>query len=344
MSTRVLLTIVAIAALVCLIGAIASWTAFVRSWLTAALTWGTLPLGAIAVLMTHGLTGGRWGEASRPVWLALAASMPIFALALLPLLFALDQLFVWTQPAQELSAVVRRKTAYLNEPFFIVRTLVYFAIWLVLPWLLGVWRPRPGTVVHAPGLILWLFALTFFSYDWLLSLEPEFYTDIMGLVLAIGAAAACVAVGLLVSVRHLSPEVRTDIANIWLALLLGWGFLVFSQFIVIWSANLPHEIGWFLARREGPWPAVNLVALLLFLVLPFAILLSGAAKRDHRWLTLAAASCLAGHVLYVQYLVLPAFDQQLIAQLWLGPAAVLVLGAVFAWAVSRRLTPAGMPP
>ncbi len=343
MSTRVLLTLVALAALLCLIGAFAAWPAFVRSWLTATLTWGALPLGAVAVLMTHGLTGGRWGDDSRPVWLALAASMPVFALALVPLLFALEPLFSWTRPQSELPAVVARKTAYLNEPFFAIRTLVYLAIWLALPWLLGVWR-RPGRAIHAPGLIAWLLALTFFSYDWLLSLEPEFYTDIMGLILAIGSSAACLAVGLLVSVRHLAPAVRSDLANIWLALLLGWVFLVFSQFIVIWSANLPHEIGWFLARREGPWPAVNAVALALFFALPFAVLLSSAAKRDAHWLTLAAASCLAGHVLYVQYLVLPAFDEQLAAQLWLGPAAVIALGAAFAWIVGRRLTPAGMAP
>lgn len=342
--SRVLLIVLAIAAIACLYGAIAEWPAFVRSWLTATLTWGALPIGAVAVLMTHGLTGGRWGDASRPLWIALAASMPLFALALLPLLLGLDSLFSWTRPPAELPDVVARKTAYLNEPFFIIRTLVYLVVWLGLTWLLGVWRQRTPGAVHAPGLIVWLFALTFFSFDWLLSLEPEFYTDIMGLILATGSTAAGFAVALLLGVRHLEPAMRKDLANIWLALLLGWGFLAFSQFIVIWSANLPHEIGWYLARREGPWPMVNLVALTLFLVLPFAVLLSSAAKRDANWLTLAAASCLAGHVLYVQYLVLPAFDENLGAQLWLGPAAVLVLGGLFAWAVGRRLAPAGMAP
>ncbi len=344
MSRRVILIVLAVATLACLYGAIAAWPAFVRSWLTATLTWGALPIGAVAVLMTHGLTGGRWGEDSRPLWLALAASMPVFAVALLPLLFGLESLFSWTRPPAELPDVVARKTAYLNQPFFVVRTLVYLVVWLGLAWLLGAWRRRTPGALHAPGLIVWLFALTFFSFDWLLSLEPQFYTDIMGLILATGTTAAGFAVALLLGVRHLAPDVRKDLANIWLALLLGWGFLAFSQFIVIWSANLPHEIGWYLARREGPWPAVNLAALGLFLVLPFAILLSSAAKRDATWLTLAAASCLAGHVLYVQYLVLPAFEHNLTAQLWLGPAAVLVLGAVFAWVVGRRLAPAGMAP
>lgn len=344
MSMRVLLAILAVAALACLYGAIADWPAFARSWLTATLTWGAIPLGAIGVLMTHGLTGGRWGDESRPVWVALAASMPIFALALLPLLFGLDALFSWTRPAAELPDVVRRKTAYLNEPFFIVRTIIYLVIWLALPWLLGVWRRRPSGVVHAPGLIAWVFALTFFGYDWLLSLEPQFYSDIIGLILVTGTVGAGFAVAMLLAVRHFAPDVRKDLANIWLAVLMGWGFLVFSQFIIIWSANLPHEIGWYLARREGPWPVVNAVALLLFLVLPFAVLLSGAAKRNRSWLTIAAASCLAGHVLYVQYLVLPAYEDHLSAQFWLGPAAVLVLGAVFAWAVGRRLAPAGMAP
>lgn len=339
-STRILLAVVALAGLACLAGAILDWSAFVRGWLVAALTWGAVPLGAVAVLMTHGLTGGRWGEASRPVWLALAASMPVFAVAMVPLLFGLDELFSWTRPASELPEVVQHKRAYLNTPFFIARAFVYFGVWLVLAWLLSAGRGG----FHAPGLILWVFTLTFFGYDWLLSLEPEFYSDIVGLILVTGTASTGFAVALLIAVRHLEPGVRRDLANLWLALLLGWAFLVFSQFIIIWSANLPHEIGWYLARREGPWPLVNGVALLLFLVLPFAVLLSNRAKRSANWLTLAAASCLAGHVLYVPYLVLPAFDEPAIAQAWLSPAAVVVLGAAFAWVVGRRLAPAGMAP
>lgn len=137
MTARIVLTVVALAALASLYGAFADWAAFARSWLAAALTWGAIPLGAVAVLMTHGLTGGRWGDDSRPVWRALAASMPLFALAMLPLLFALDELFSWTRPVAELPEVVQRKKAYLNEPFFLVRSAIYFACWLALPWLVG---------------------------------------------------------------------------------------------------------------------------------------------------------------------------------------------------------------
>lgn len=336
MNTR-LLSAVSIAALAaCMFGAIYSWPAFLRSWLVAALAWGALPLGALAVLMTHGLTGGAWGERSGPVWSALAATMPLFAMAMLPLLFGLHELFSWMAPAEELAEVVRHKTLYLNEPFFILRTLFYLIVWLGLPWLLGVWGGR-RRAVHAPGLILWVLTITFFGVDWFMSLEPEFYSDVFGLMLVTGSVAAAMAAGLLLAGDHIDTGIRQDLANLWLAVLLAWAFMVFAQLIIIWSGNLPHEIGWYINRQHPPWAFVGRVALFMFLFLPFAILLSSAAKRSRLWIRTATLSCLAGHVLYMHWLVLPAFDKQLAAQYWLSPAALIALGAGFLWIVYPRL-------
>lgn len=320
----------------CVYGAIFAWPAFLRSWLAATLTWGALPVGAIAILMTHGLTGGAWGQQSRPVWLALAAAMPLFIIAMLPLLFGLDQLFSWTRPEAQLPEDVRHKLLYLNQPFFIARSAVYFVIWLALTWLLGVWRGRSRRV-YAPGLILWVFAVTFFGIDWLMSLEPEFYSDVFGLMLISGTAASSLAFGLLLAVTNLEPAIRQDLANLWLAVLLGWLFMVFSQLIIIWSGNIPHEIIWYLHRHKFPWRIVNGAAFALYLVLPFAILLSTAAKRTRKWLVIATALSLTGHLLYVQWLVMPAFENWLPAQYWLDPAALIALGAGFVWLVGKRL-------
>jgi len=336
MSARAPAMVGAVAVLVCLFGAVFAWPAFLRSWLTATLLWGAVPLGALGVLMTHGLTGGAWGDRTHGVWIALVATMPLFALALLLLLPGLGVLFPWTQPAEQLPEIVQRKTLYLNIPFFVVRSLLYVVIWVGLVWLLGAWRGR-ARAVNAPGLILWVFSLTFFGFDWVLSLEPRFYTDVFGLMLVTGSAGAAMALGLLLAAPLVEPPLRRDLANLWLAVLLAWAFMTFAQYIIVWSANMPHEIEWYLARQEGPWSAVNFLALALFLVLPFFILLSNAAKGHPRWLTIAGVSCLAGHVLYVHWLVVPAFGDTLAAQYWLTPAAVLALGAGFVWLIARRL-------
>lgn len=335
MNSRLLIGIGLLALAVNIVGAVIAWPAFLRSWLVASLTWGALPLGALAVLMTHGLTGGEWGRVSRPIWQALAAGMPLFILIMIPLLFGLDQLFSWTRPVEQLPTLVQRKTLYLNEPFFILRTLFYLLVWLVLAWLLGIWGGRERNV-QAPGLILWVLTITFFGFDWLMSLEPKFYSDIFGLMLVTGTAATAMAAGLLLAMRQTQPAIRQDLANLWLAVLLGWAFMVFAQFIIIWSGNLPDEIVWYLHRRQWPWQLLGWVALLLFLLLPFTILLSNAAKRGRNQLMLATLSCLAGHVLYVHWLVLPAFEEQYSAQYWLDPAALIAIGAGFLWIIKTH--------
>lgn len=310
---------------------------FAPGWLAAVLVWGSLPLGALAILMVHRLTGGRWGEAGGAQWLLLAATLPLFAAALLPLLAGMPSLFAWTQPAETLPHLVRNKLAYLNTPFFILRTLAFFALWLWLARALSTRRAQRGRM-PAAGLLLWLLALTFFAFDWFMSLEPEFYSDIYGLMLAAETTATAFAWALLFGAQHMDPDARRDIANLWLGVLLGWAFFAFSQYIVIWSANLPDEIGWYIHRSRGLWRAVSVISFALFFVLPFAVLLSGKAKGSGRWLVFAAASCLLGHVLQIGWLILPPFDDSGLWSLLLLAVLVSLFGAVL-FAGHRRGEP-----
>jgi hypothetical protein len=335
--TRPLIPIIGLVALLlCAIGAFYDWAAFLRSWLVASLTWGALPLGAIAVLMTFGMTGGAWGQASQTVWRALAMTMPLFALAMLPLLFGTDELFSWTRPPSELPEVVRRKLLYLNEPFLLVRWAIYVVVWLGLAWLTA-YKARLAKHIAAPGLILWVFTLTFFSTDWYMSLEPEFYSDVFGLERICAMAASGMAAGLWILAPHVTPAIRKDIANIWLAVLLSWAFMGFSQLIIIWSGNIPDEIVWYIHRAEGGWHWVGRASFVLFMLIPFVILLSTAAKQSRTWLRIAAGICLAGYVLQTQWMVLPAFEEWRSAQSWLDPAALVAIGSGFVWMVGRSL-------
>ena len=329
--TRPMTVIIGLAALaICVVGAFQDWTAFLRSWLTAALTWGALPLGAVAVLMTHGMTGGAWGKQSQHVWRALAGTMPLFALAMIPLLFGIDELFSWTRPPSELPEVVRRKLLYLNEPFFLLRWGVYFIAWLGLAWLFA-WRTRFAKKLAAPGLILWVFTLTFFSVDWFMSLEPKFYSDVFGLERICAMTSAGMALGIWLLAPQLPPSVRMDVANIWLTILLSWALMGFSQLIIIWSGNIPDEIIWYVHRAEGDWHWIGRLSFILFMLIPFAILLSTAAKQSQRWLRIAATICLLGYVLQTQWMVLPAFQGWRTVQTWTDPVALVALGAGFLW-------------
>lgn len=338
MSTRLIWAPALLTFGLAVLGLVTDSQAFLQSWLAAALTWGMLPLGAVAVLMTHRLTGGRWGELSRPVWVALAATMPLFAITLLPLLFGLEVLFPWTQPAELLPEVVRNKRLYLDEPFFIGRALFYFLVWLGLSWTQGCsdYCQRPATIRLPPaaGLILWVLTITFFGFDWFMSLEPRFYSDVFGLMLCMGAVSAAMAAGIL-----FNPAVdndgadtggRRDIANLWLSVLLGWAFMAFSQYIIIWSGNLPDEIGWYLNRSAGAWRTVSMVSFGLFFLLPFMVLLSRAAKSSRGWLITAAVVCLAGHILQILWLILPAFERWQGIQLLIAPGLIVTLGATYA--------------
>ncbi|MBB3230942.1 hypothetical protein [Halomonas stenophila] len=331
---RPVVFIVAAALAVCLLGIVLDARVLVQAWLAACLTWGMLPLGAQAVLLIHGLTGGAWGDASRHLWQALASTTPLFLLVMLVPLVGMGALMPWMAPLETLPEVVQHKRLYLNAPFFVARNLIYALIWGGLAWWLCRPPQRQGKIA-APGAILWVLAVTFFGFDWFMSLEPTFYSDVFGLELMTIAVSSAMALGLLLEAPALRPAIRGDIANLWLAMLLGWAFMAFSQLIIIWSGNLPHEIGWYLKRSTTGWQALGRLAFALFLFVPFVMLLSSALKRHARWLRIAAAVCLVGHVLHMQWLIWPAFSARLDHQAWLGPAALIAVGGLGYLGVSR---------
>ncbi len=320
----------------CIIALFLDAGTFAYAWLAATLTWGLLPLGALAALMTAGLAGGGWSELSRGAWRSLAACLPLFALALLPLLiFARGALFPWVQPVDQLDEVVRKKLLYLNVPFFSVRTVVYFAVWLVLAYLMGVWNParRAGGTLCVAGLVALLYTLSFFTFDWLLSLEPKFYTDVFGLWLIntiVAGAAALVVLALGGLSDSVAVSRRADLANLWLAVLLGWLFMAFAEYIVVWEGNIPHEIEWFLRRGTTVWAVVIGLVFLLLFALPFLALLFRWVKHRGRALQWVAAISLTGYVLQVQWWILPATEEDAWQLAWMAPVSIMTLGAVMA--------------
>ena len=300
-------------------------------------------LGALAALGCFQLTGGHWGELARPALLALLGLLPIALLGLVPALFDLAQVFDWAQPVALLPEVVRRKQPYLNAPFFIARTVGFALLWLLLAL---VYRRRGTAAAPVPALgaltlVLWVPSITFFAFDWIMSLEPTWYSDVLGLIFGAGAVAPALAAVLLMLPelpgRPDSPPVqgRQDLANLLLTAVLMWIFLHFSQFIIIWSSNLPHEIGWYLHRMS---PALGLLAALMvvaYFLLPFLGLLAPSRKQRRRPLRRIAACVLVGHLLHSYWLMVPSLPEPGLVTILL-PAPLLVLGGLAAAHLARH--------
>lgn len=310
----------------CLAGALLAPRQFFASYLFAFLFWSGFPLGSLALVMLHHLVGGDWGRLLRRLLEAGLRTMPLVALLFLPVLAGLGEIYPWAR-AGEADAVLEHKRPYLNAPFFAARAAVYFAAWTGLAALLGGWSRRQDEtgdprllrrfrLVSGPGLVLFGLTATFASVDWAMSLEPRAYSSIYGMLFMAGqglSALAAAAVGLAALSRRpplsrvASPARLMDVGNLLFAFVLLWAYLNFSQFLILWSGNLPDEIPWVLSRGRGGWPAAAAFLLVFHFAVPFFLLLVRRAKRSALALGAVAGGLLAMRLVDVFWLVAPAF-------------------------------------
>jgi hypothetical protein len=325
---------VGIAALIAVVvGAFFNWPRFVQAWLIAILIWIGLPLGAWPTLMTHNLTGGGWGEICRPALKAMVATLPLFAIGFIPLLIGVDHVFRWAAPAETLPEVVRHKSYWLNQWELIGRTFVYFVVWLVFAWRLEVLRPsalRPSRL-SAGGLVVWGFSLTFFAFDWFLSINPRFYSDIFGLIYLTTVLLPVPAVLFFsLGLEERRPDnVRTsqiqDLANLWESAIIGWIVMIFSQYLLIWNGNIPDEIRWYIDRSQGGWSILAwILGALIGLV--FLGLFLRPIKKSRVWLMALGAMMLGAYILFIYWMVMPAYAPRDMAIYWYEPVAFLAVG------------------
>jgi hypothetical protein len=311
---------------VCIAGAIHDRGEFFRSYLVAFLFWIGITLGCLALLMVQHLTGGNWALVIRRILEAGSRTLPLMAVAVLPLLAGMKTLYAWSLPGQT-EPVILSKHLYLNSNFFIIRTIFYFACWFSLMYLLNrasreedaggnasLWARMEG--LSGGGLVLYGLTVTFASVDWVMSLEPRWYSTIYGLLFMVGQALAALAFSITVLIwlsdrEPLSEAVRPsyfqDLGSFLLAFVMLWAYLEFSQFLIIWGGNLSEEIPWYIRRMQGVWGAVGLLLVLLNFALPFFLLLFRNVKRRKGSLLLVAALVLLMRLVDMYWMVLPAF-------------------------------------
>ena len=311
------------------IGAFVNIDQFIQSWLVGFLFCLGLSLGSLALLMLQHLSGGQWGLVGRRVFEAGSRTLPLVVLLFVPVALRLPTLFEWARPEAAENVVIHAKAGYLNPTFFLIRAVIYFAFWLVLVTLLNRWsaeqdRGQATTpadsvrfrTVSAPGLLFLVITVTFASVDWIMSLDPEWFSTIFGLLTIVGWGLTTFALTIFVLSRLeregtvtdiLKPRHFHDLGKLMLAFVMLWAYLSFSQFLIIWSGNLPEEIPWYVRRTTGTWGWVAISLVLGHFVIPFVLLLSQDLKKRSGLLAGVAMFVIAMRLVDLIWLVEPEF-------------------------------------
>jgi hypothetical protein len=314
------------------VGAFLNLDQFFRSWLIGYLFVLGITLGCLALLMLQHLSGGQWGLVSRRIFEAGSRTLPVVALLFIPILFGMRPLFPWARPeVVQADRILQQKAPYLNVPFFTLRAVGYFAFWMLCMFLLNKWsaaQDRGETAVtpadsvrfrtiSAPGLLFLVLTVSLASVDWVMSLDPYWYSTIFGLltVVAYGLSALSFTIAVLALLHRagalgnvLVPRHFHDLGKLLLAFVMLWAYLAFSQFLIIWSGNLPEEIPWYIERIRGGWGAIALLLVIGHFALPFALLLSRDLKRHGNLLSRVAIFVIVMRLVDVIWLVAPNFS------------------------------------
>lgn len=340
--------------LACSVGALWSPSGFFHAYLVAYNFWLGIGLGCLVLLMVQYLTGGAWGVLLRRILEAGTRTLPLLIVMFVPLLIGLRYIYPWVGEA---GAESESKRLYLSLPFYLGRTAVYFAIWFALGYFLNRWsalqdqenHPAPQhrfQVMSGPGLILYAVTVTLASVDWVMSLEPDWASTIYPPLFAAGQVltglAFALEVLLLLAGRPpfsaiIRPNHLRDLGNLLLTFVMLWAYMSFSQFLLIWSENLPEEIPWYLRRTREGWQIIAVILVVFQFGLPFLLLLSRQVKQRQHALAGVAALVLVMRFFDLLWLIAPAHSDQVIASFLMGTAAWIALGALFLWYFAWQL-------
>jgi hypothetical protein len=351
----------AVALAACGVGAFQNLGQFYQSYLLGYVFWVGLALGSLALLALHHMVGGGWGFAIQRVLESATRTLPLLAILFIPFFFGMKELYLWAD-AERVAAdkILLHKAAYLNVPSFWLRTTAYFGIWGMLTFFVNKWsvdqdrNANPALVdrlrkLGGPVMLLYVLTITFASIDWVMSLEPHWFSTIFGFIFVIGQvlltmAFAIVALSRLVAHKPLSDVVQTkhfhDLGNLMMAFVMLWAYISLSQFIIIWSANLPEEITWYMHRLHGGWQWIALAIVVFHFAIPFVLLLSRQTKRRIEILSKVAMAMIVMRFIDLLWIIAPNFHSEKFSIHWLDLAAPIGIGglwiAVFVWQLKTR--------
>ena len=348
-------------AVVSMIGYFLNPTQFFQSYLMAYMFVLGLTLGSLALGMVHQLSGGAWGVVIRRQMGAASRVLPVLTVLFLPIVFGMSHLYEWTH-AEVVNAdpVLRGKQLYLNTPFFLIRAAIYFAAWNAVSFLLNKWGleqdqagdpryARRMQMLSGGGLLVYGLCITFASFDWLMSLEPHWFSTIYGVLIMGGqglSAMAFLITALVWFARRpplrdiVLPSHFHDLANLMLAFVMLWAYFSFSQYLIIWSGNLPEEIAWYLHRLQTGWRFVAMTLVVFHFMVPFLLLLSRAVKRAPETIVKVALAILVARLVDLFWLIAPEFHHDGLSVSWMDIVVPLTLISIwigcFLWQLRGR--------
>jgi hypothetical protein len=355
--------IVGVVALVISIGvAFFSPEAFFQSYLLGYVFWMQLALGCLGLLLMHHLVGGRWSFVPRRFFETGGLTIPLMAILFIPILVGMPYLYEWTNPEVVAgSHLLQVKSWWLNVPFFVGRTVLYFVIWIGLAYLLSRWslqqdesddpalRDRMKNI-SGPGMILAVLASTFAGYDWMMSTYPKWYSSMYGVIYMAGEAIFAIAFAILVSnyirrsneafAKEATINVFNDLGNFLLAFVSFWAYVSFSQFLIIYSSNLPETVTWYLTRLNGGWQFVGVFLALFGWFIPFLLLLSRRNKRNIKMLITLALVAIVLRFVDLYWILIPTWYETVLSAGMVTLLSILVtvgIGGVWIWAFIWRL-------
>ena len=355
---RIALIVGVVAGAILIVGAIFNHTQFHRSYLLAFVFWMGFPLGSLVLLMLQHLTGGGWGLVIRRPLEAATRTLPLMLLLFIPIAVGVGVVYPWTHEPE--ITHLGDKTKYLNIPFFIARSAICFAIWFLLAYFLNRWsREQDRTadrqlakkmrILSGPGMVLFVLTVTIVAVDWVMSLEPEWMSTMFGLLFVAawgvtGLAFAIASLALLARNEPLNHIVAKrhfhDLGKLLLALVMLWTYFAFSQYLIIWSGNLPEEIHYYLPRTHGAWGVIVVTISILHFAAPFLFLLSRNVKRDAGKLMIIAVLILVMRFVDFFWMITPSFTHEHFVVSWMDIVAPIAIGglwlATYAWQLGTR--------
>ena len=332
------------------IGAFMDHAEFFQAYLVAFTFFTTIGLGGLFFVLIHHITGAYWGVVMRRVAENLAYTLPLMGLFMIPLFFGMHDLFHWSHAeAVAHDEILQWKAPYLNVNFFIIRSVVIFLIWT---WLvhglrslslaqdsgdeasLGKMRRKA-----AAGTVLFAITVTVFAFDWIMSLDPHWYSTIFGVYVFSGAFLGGLAVltitanmlrnngaGELITAEH-----SHDLGKFLFAFTVWWAYIGGSQYFLIWYGNIPEETIWFLHRWEHGWKELSLFLIFFHFIVPFIVLAFRAVKRIPVLLILLSSLMLLMHFVDHFWLIAPTFNDHHLSFSWMHLSSLLGIGGVFVW-------------
>lgn len=333
---------------------------FFGSYITAWMFVLTVPIGMLGLMLISHVTRGAWGVIARRIFEAGARSLPVMALLFIPVILGMRQIYVWADPEVVAhDTLIQQKVMYLNVPFFLGRAALYFLVWTGLAYVIGGLSRRQDddadpalaqrmSSIAAGGLVAFALTLTFATFDWMMSLDPHWFSSIYGVYYFGGAALTALSLLVVLMLwlarfepldQVLRPVHFHDWGKLMLAFTMLWAYFSVSQLIIIWSGNLPEEVPWYITRTTGLWKAFPYLIIVLHFFVPFTLLLSSDLKADRRRLGAVAVFIIVMRFVDTYWQSAPSLEFS--AWNWLDLALPVAIGGL--WLGSFLTLLAGRP-